>query len=86
MKIDSPDSVALADGAAAKTAAYVHIPFCRKICPYCDFAVVAGTELADRYVAALIDEIESADPAHVMAGASVLLGAVLERDRAAASA
>ena len=62
MKIDSPDSVALAEGAAAKTAAYVHIPFCRKVCPYCDFAVVAGTELADRYVAALIDEIESADP------------------------
>jgi oxygen-independent coproporphyrinogen-3 oxidase len=62
MKIDSPDSVALADGAAAKTAAYVHIPFCRKVCPYCDFAVIAGTELADRYVAALIDEIDSADP------------------------
>ena len=62
MKIDSPDSVALADRAAGQTAAYIHIPFCRKICPYCDFAVVAGTDLADRYVAALLAEIESADP------------------------
>lgn len=62
MKIDSPDSVALADSAAGQTAAYIHIPFCRKICPYCDFAVVAGTDLADRYVAALLAEIESADP------------------------
>jgi putative oxygen-independent coproporphyrinogen III oxidase len=62
MKIDSPDSIALADSAAGQTAAYIHIPFCRKICPYCDFAVVAGTDLADRYVAALLAEIESADP------------------------
>jgi putative oxygen-independent coproporphyrinogen III oxidase len=62
MKIDSPDSIALGDDAAAKTAAYIHIPFCRKICPYCDFAVVAGTDLADRYVAALLAEIDRTDP------------------------
>jgi oxygen-independent coproporphyrinogen-3 oxidase len=62
MKTDSPDAIALADSAAAGTAAYIHIPFCRKICPYCDFAVVAGTDLSDRYIAALVAEIERADP------------------------
>jgi oxygen-independent coproporphyrinogen-3 oxidase len=42
---------------------YVHIPFCERVCPYCDFAVVAvrkvEPELEARYVAALIREIES---------------------------
>ena len=57
-----PDSVDLAESAATRVAAYVHIPFCRRICPYCDFAVVAGTELADRYVAAVCAEIDRAEP------------------------
>ena len=47
-----------ADSFADKTAIYIHIPFCRSICPYCDFAVVAGREDAiDRYMKALIEEI-----------------------------
>ena len=41
---------------------YFHIPFCERICPYCDFAVVAaGTiepELEERYVSALLHELE----------------------------
>lgn len=38
--------------------AYVHIPFCARICPYCDFNVVAGRdELIDRYIDALVTEI-----------------------------
>ncbi len=48
-----------ADLFARSAAAYVHIPFCSAVCPYCDFAVVAGQDhLAERYVAAVCEEIE----------------------------
>ena len=49
--------------AVAETAAgiYVHIPFCDRICPYCDFAVVKTRERSiARYCAALHDEIARA--------------------------
>ncbi len=40
---------------------YVHIPFCRHICPYCDFNTYAGQdELIPSYVDALIDEMRIA--------------------------
>ena len=43
-------------------AAYVHIPFCSAVCPYCDFAVVAGADdLASRYIEAVIAEIGASD-------------------------
>ena len=40
---------------------YVHLPFCDRICPYCDFAVVefARTRV-DRYLAALRTELSTA--------------------------
>jgi oxygen-independent coproporphyrinogen-3 oxidase len=51
-------------GSVSETAAgiYVHIPFCDRICPYCDFAVVRTREDAiARYCNALHDEIERAE-------------------------
>jgi oxygen-independent coproporphyrinogen-3 oxidase len=42
---------------------YLHLPFCERICPYCDFAVVASPKLEPeseaRYVAALHQELEA---------------------------
>jgi oxygen-independent coproporphyrinogen-3 oxidase len=44
--------------------AYVHVPFCRHRCGYCDFALVAGRDdLIDRYFAALGRELERVPPA-----------------------
>jgi putative oxygen-independent coproporphyrinogen III oxidase len=41
--------------------AYIHIPFCRSRCSYCDFATgIYEGELAERYVRAVVDEIASA--------------------------
>src|SRR5215813_3581926 len=40
------------------TGIYIHIPFCRSRCSYCDFATgLYQAELAERYVQALITEI-----------------------------
>ena len=37
---------------------YIHIPFCRSRCSYCDFATgLYQSELAQRYVRALVKEI-----------------------------
>lgn len=40
---------------------YVHIPFCARRCPYCDFAIVANakSEFVENYVAALRVELAS---------------------------
>ncbi|MFZ0012669.1 MAG: radical SAM family heme chaperone HemW [Acidimicrobiia bacterium] len=83
----TPDA---ADSFGTMAAAYVHIPFCSTICPYCDFAVVAGRdEQAGRYVSAVVAEIAMSEswrpldavyfgggtPSHV---APSLLGSILE--------
>src|SRR5690554_5416915 len=39
---------------------YVHIPFCERLCPYCDFAVAIRKEIPEEdYVQALIKEWEA---------------------------
>ena len=44
---------------APPTAAYLHIPFCRRRCHYCDFATGRGTsELIATYVQALCQQIQ----------------------------
>ncbi len=67
-----PDSVELAKQARWWKSAYVHIPFCARRCPYCDFAVVAADEAGgldmERYVDALVAEIGmECDPSDVHA-------------------
>ncbi len=60
----APDDPVLADAAHGWKSAYVHIPFCRRRCPYCDFAIVDESVAAishARYVAALHAEIGMED-------------------------
>jgi oxygen-independent coproporphyrinogen-3 oxidase len=52
----------------SKVGVYVHIPFCERVCPYCDFAVIATPELPAaqeaRYVDALLRELASQSAAY----------------------
>ena len=53
---------------------YVHIPFCSSRCSYCDFATgLYEGELAERYVAALVEEIR-ASPHHVASVDTIYFG------------
>lgn len=46
-------------GEAPGPGLYVHVPFCRRICPYCDFAVTLGDRSAQtRFVDLLLREAE----------------------------
>jgi oxygen-independent coproporphyrinogen-3 oxidase len=46
-----------------KAGVYLHIPFCRSRCSYCDFAtdVYRNAETVERYVSAIVREIEGFD-------------------------
>ncbi|MEO8843470.1 MAG: radical SAM protein, partial [Kofleriaceae bacterium] len=37
---------------------YVHFPWCRKVCPYCDFAVEVGAPEHDAYLRAILSELD----------------------------
>ena len=68
----APDSADLAEATRLWNSAYVHIPFCTRRCPYCDFAVVAADEVGGtdtrRYMDALAAEIGmESDPSEVHA-------------------
>jgi len=41
---------------------YIHIPFCRKICGYCDFYRTTNVEMIARYVKALLIETDMRKP------------------------
>jgi oxygen-independent coproporphyrinogen III oxidase len=54
---------------------YVHVPFCERKCPYCDFYSVEGTVLKDRYLTALRREIGMASRRpHATAVDTIYLG------------
>ncbi len=54
---------------------YVHIPFCERKCPYCDFFSVESRDRVGEYLAALEEEILlSADAARGMVADTVYLG------------
>lgn len=54
-----PDTTSLSAKAKRDMGVYLHIPFCRKKCSYCDFASYEGLEAYyDDYVEALCKEIE----------------------------
>ncbi|HUS31174.1 MAG TPA: coproporphyrinogen-III oxidase family protein [Kofleriaceae bacterium] len=38
---------------------YLHYPWCRKLCPYCDFAVEVGAPEHDAYLAGVLRELEA---------------------------
>ena len=61
----APDSVEVAEGAAGYRSLYVHLPFCRRRCPYCDFAVVAldeGAPDVSAYTSSLLRELAMVEP------------------------
>lgn len=49
----------MSKGGAGVEALYIHIPFCSKICTYCDFyKMMAKTSVKEKYVAYLVKELE----------------------------
>jgi oxygen-independent coproporphyrinogen-3 oxidase len=61
-----PDEAEFADACGRLRAAYIHIPYCARVCPYCDFAVVEGRDdTVAAYMHALSEEIDAATESDV---------------------
>jgi oxygen-independent coproporphyrinogen-3 oxidase len=58
VKTETTDTVNGVASPALPSAVYVHVPFCRHRCGYCDFSLVAGRDdLVDDYLAAIEREL-----------------------------
>ena len=53
---------------------YLHFPWCRKRCPYCDFAVEVGEVPHERYLEAILCELDARAPAFGGSLVSIYLG------------
>jgi oxygen-independent coproporphyrinogen-3 oxidase len=53
---------------------YIHFPWCRKVCPYCDFAVEVGPPPHEDYLAAILSELDSRAPRFAGELASIYVG------------
>jgi oxygen-independent coproporphyrinogen III oxidase len=54
-------------GASEPAAAYLHIPFCRQRCGYCNFSLLANRpDLLERFVTAIIRELEALESPRVV--------------------
>lgn len=61
--------------------AYVHVPFCRHRCGYCDFTLVAGRDdLVERYFVAVARELERVSAAAESGDGSACLDVCLKLD------
>ena len=57
---------------------YIHIPFCRSHCSYCDFATgMYESDLAERYVRALCREIPEWDEIESDTALGISLGVII---------
>jgi len=54
---------------------YIHIPFCRRKCPYCDFySLVPQEEMLDRYTARICDELQQFGREHSVTADTLYFG------------
>jgi oxygen-independent coproporphyrinogen-3 oxidase len=53
---------------------YLHFPWCRKVCPYCDFAVEVGTPPHEEYLSAILAELDLRAPRFSGELASIYVG------------
>jgi oxygen-independent coproporphyrinogen-3 oxidase len=64
----------LASASVLDLGVYLHFPWCRKRCPYCDFAVEVGDPPHERYLDAVLRELDARAPAFGGELASIYLG------------
>ncbi len=57
---EAPPGYQMTDPGNRPAGIYVHVPFCRRKCPYCDFFSITDMGFVDAWQAALLDEIRMA--------------------------